>query len=128
MLLAISMAGAEELDQDNRMTVVSIVQVLVQATDFADRRVRVTGYLVYTGAGLNLFLTKDHSDVFDLASSLRVLDDTKDASLSQSRCLDRYVSVEGRIRKFEGIAWVIADVERVRDLEQRRTCWDRSKQ
>jgi hypothetical protein len=109
----------------DRLIPVSLVQLLVAPDEFIGQSVVVTGYLTYGASGLNLFLTKDHSEVFDLASSVRVLDDSEDASLSQSTCLDHYVELEGTALELEDVALALGDIQRARQLDDIVICWMR---
>ena len=103
----------------------SLVQLLVDPDEFIGQRVVVAGYLTYGASGLNLFLTKDHSEIFDFASSVRVADDSEDASLSQSTCLDHYVELEGTARELEDEPLVLVDIQRAIQLDDNVICWTR---
>lgn len=123
--LLTSGATGQLTERSDRLTIASMVQLLAHPENYAGKRVLVSGYLSFGSAGLFLYLTKDHDEIFDYASSLNVLDDTDGATLSQSDCLGHYVTLEGTVRTSEGISWVIADVERVIDLQNRIKCWTR---
>lgn len=110
-------------DATDRLISVSLVRLLVDPEEFIGQRVAAIGYLAF-GGSLRLFLTKDHSEVFDITSSIRVADDTEDASLSQSSCLDHYVYLEGTLFVVEG-ALAVVDIERVLQSDDIVTCWAR---
>ena len=92
---------------DSPKYVVSMVDLIVRGDQFVDHRVEVFGYLASTG-GLHLYLTKDHANAMDTASSILV-SDTDNGDIHNSSCMSSYVTVSGVLVELEpGIVGLVS--------------------
>jgi hypothetical protein len=64
------------------------------------------------GAGLTLYLTKDHAKAFDKESAIQ-LSDTSEGANTYSRCLNSYVDVVGRVVKIESNSYTLAQIKSI---------------
>lgn len=101
---------------------VPLVGLLTNPERFDGSLVRAMGFLKYDGQ-LRLYLTRDHAEIGDRQSSVVVVDTTDDASLTESSCALKYVSVTARFRRFPDRSFGLIDVHDVFDRDSQEQCW-----
>lgn len=101
---------------------VSLVNLLSDPDQYADRNVTVVGYLKDL-ANLRLFLTEDHALVNDTLSSI-LISDTDSADILQSGCLMMYVQITGQFVEIDPNSYGLVAVDRVYDPKKRNDCWE----
>lgn len=113
----------------------SLVNLIATPSEYANRTVRVQGFLSAGGSGLALYLTREHAENFDHASSIDVADSTSDGYLTLT-CSGGHAVVDATFRRVSNAPrfasdspfFILADVERILvrrgegELEQ---CWPR---
>jgi hypothetical protein len=102
--------------------VVSMVGLLTNPEKAEGQVVQVAGYLQHD-AGLQLYLTRDHAEIADAMSSIRV--QMPDASIVH--CAGAYAIVVGRFGRSEFGGFEILETWRVSRFEpELKRCWTRS--
>jgi len=96
--------------------------ILLSTTIEDGTQVSVAGYM----EGPFLFLTKDHAQILDYASSIRIQDLSYNAEIYSSACSQgRYVLVIGNLYKIDAINWELRDVSRILDQEEKKNCYSK---
>ena len=112
--------------------VASLTVLLVHPEEFLGQCVIVYGYFPH-GITTDLFLTKEHAQIRDYSSSIRLADQTKNGELVNSTCTEHYVSVIGKLDKTkEESILIIHDINIIRkyhgeNLSEFDTCYDSKK-
>ena len=103
---------------------VALARLLVDRSEFVGKRIVVTGYLART-THLGIFLTRDHAEVYDWASSIAVSDDTspKGRPISDSTCVSSYVKIVATLFEDEQRYPMLIRVEKVSQPSLKRDCW-----
>ena len=102
---------------------VPLINLLSDPEKIIDEKISTTGFLEVAGS-LNLYLTRDHANIFDNSMAVMVHDTSDGASLSQSPCVGKYVSLEGTLTIIDEFrTHAIRDTQRVIDMESGRICW-----
>lgn len=112
-----------------RERVVSLVELLVNPQAFEGSRINVQGFFDRKG---ELFITRDHAEMFDFSSAIMVEDQAPDGYVTY-HCADSYARLEGTFRRKEGPSgqgtdsnsFVIAELTRVLTLRDGvlEVCW-----
>jgi hypothetical protein len=106
--------------QESEIRIVSMVSLLANPSSYVGSRVRVAGYLK-SQANYYLYLTRDHAQISDYQSAIRV-SDTDDGEIFSNRCFNSYMYVTGIWAKSANESYVLRDVEEVYDALQEKIC------
>jgi len=108
---------------------VSLVELIVNPQALEGSRVKVQGFLDRKG---ELFVTRDHAEMFDFSSAIMIEDQTPDGYITY-HCSDSYALLEGTFRRQAGPSgqgtdsnsFVIAELTRVLTLRDGvlKVCW-----
>jgi hypothetical protein len=103
------------------MLSVSMVQLIANPSAWIGKRIAVQGYL--PKAVLGLYLSRDHAESFDHASSVDLLQPATDARSSEvlSACEGKWVLVEAFVDSHRGLPR-LTHVERITAFSD-RDCW-----
>lgn len=85
--------------RERRTEQTSLVSLLVDPGSFNGRRIQVIGFLHHPN--LRLYLTREHSEAGDVASSVIVRDSSSDGSLIRSNCIGNYARIVGEFKDRE---------------------------
>ncbi len=117
--LAVSIVSFGETYEKDRYLSVSMVSLIANPKSFDSRNVQVFGYL--DTPGLKLYMTRDHSEEVDVASSLSIRDPELDNPVALSECLHKYVVVVGRFHALDYRGFVEPDYI----LSGEEKCWEK---
>lgn len=123
LLVAVPVGSACAGEPDQR--IVSMVQLLSRPAEFEGKVVLVKGYLK-AGFGMRLYLTKEHANMADSASSIPV--ETPGPELM--KCVDSYVAVSGvfGLRDEYGIVKTLEVVRWSDGSVPAAACWTRDEE
>jgi len=100
---------------------ISMVQLIVDPKHYEGKRVEVVGYLRQV-VNPTLFLNRISADTRDFASSILLVDPSKEWEMS-SVCGDKYVKIVGRVM-LSREAFELANIEKVEDAKLVEPCWE----
>ena len=123
LVLFLGAATVTRPADEPRHLIVSLVQLLARPSDLEGEIVLVRGYL-RAGFGMRLYLTKDHANIADTASSIAV----EGPEPELMKCGDAYVAVNGLFGIRDGQYGIVKTLEVVRWSDgpvRASTCWKR---
>ena len=109
-----------EAEQDERT--VSLVELIVLPEKYVGHKIRVKGFFE-AGISAAIYLNHISAEITDTSSSILVLDPTSNGELTLS-CENRYVAISGQLIDSHN-RYVVANVEKVLDIQNREYCWER---
>lgn len=101
--------GSADSDDANATLSVSMVNLIENGQDYDGKRVHVAGYL---GVDMNLYLSKEHANAFDMESSIPI-SDTDRGDIESSPCVRSFVFIEGRLAETDTDLYTLVDVSSV---------------
>lgn len=110
-------------DTEKKFASASVVELLTQPDEFVNKEVMVIGYLGDT-IQVSLFLTEDHAKIVDLESSIAVFDQTDNAALYSSTCLNNYVRLIAELERDKEFGYALTKVRFVQILQGGSVCYE----
>ncbi len=117
---------------DDPIYYVSLVQLITEPSRFVGHRVSATGFLRDDGSAI--FLTEDHANFDDVASSVFVSisygpKDISETGIAKTGCESNFVRVSGRFEENTPGEFMITQIQRIlefdpnAELEKNPLCW-----
>jgi len=117
--LAVVTVQAEPTSARDSSVIVSVIRLLESPDQYVDRSIIVKGYLS-NNPGLNLYVTKDHALINDIASKVHV---SQDPGISESKCANTYVEIVGSFVRIGKSNFGIGHIEKISDAISDQVCW-----
>ena len=117
--LAVVTVQAEPTAARDTSAIVSVIRLLESPDRYVDRPITVKGYLS-NHPGLNLFVTKDHALMNDIASKVHV---SQDPGISESACANSYVEIVGSLVRIGKSSFGIGRIKKISDAMSDQVCW-----
>lgn len=111
LMIVVFAMGCRSADSDdtNAALSVSMVNLIENVHNYGGKRVHVGGYL---GVDMNLYLSKEHANAFDMKSSIPI-SDTDRGDIESSPCVRSFVFIEGRLAETDTDLYTLVDVSSV---------------
>lgn len=122
MVYFLSSAAASDTKEPPAIAV-PLVKLLADPHLYEGAPVQVMGY-ADIGIYLGLFLTKDHADISDFLSSIRIVD-TPDGGIISSGCLPGYIKIRGKFIRTKDKNYALVNITRI-SKPQGGACWVKS--
>ena len=127
VVLACTVSSHAQSPQDSLIRV-PMVRILTDPLPYVryEGLISTVGYLSESALNLRLFLTEDHARFGDASSAVSVIDDTSDASIYASECLEGWVEIVGILVMTERDEVVLKHVRQIRRprIEGSRVCFE----
>jgi len=117
--LAVVTVQVESTSACDSSVIVSVIRLLESPDRYVDRSITVKGYLS-NHPGLNLYVTKDHALINDIASKVHV---SQDPGISESTCANSYVEIVGSFVRIGKSSFGIGRIEKISDAMSDQICW-----
>ncbi len=119
LLIGSGCSDAKDEDSRSPITPVPLAGLLMNPNIPPGARVSVIGYF----GGNFLYLTKDHAEVTDYASSITIADRSTGALIYKSPCQANYVKVTGELKRLESGELVLDNIDVIKYADSRKDCY-----